>query len=170
MPESRNTANRQRLAATPKPRTNVRHHLVILRDEYLELMIAGRKRIECRLSAVRRPPFEAVSPGDLLWLKLPSRPIHAVATAGQCEFHALGAGTSLNTLLSKWSAQICAAEGFFEGASAWAKFASLIWIETVVVIRPMPVYKSDQRAWVVLDQMPSPQMRIGRQREITTRP
>lgn len=148
----------------------MRHHLVVLRDEYLELMVAGRKRIECRLSTMRRPPFQAVSPGDLMWLKLPSRPIHAVATAGRCSFHELRSGSDLASVLSKWSAQICAAEGFFDGASAWAKFASLIWIETIVVIRPMPIYKSDQRAWVVLDQMPFPQMRIGRRREIITRP
>lgn len=148
----------------------MRHHLVILRDEYLESMVAGRKRIECRLSTMRRPPYEAVSPGDLMWLKLPSRPIHAVATVGRCSFHELRTGSDLGTLLSKWTTQICAAEGFFDGASAWAKFASLIWIETVVVIRPMPIYKSDQRAWVVLDQMPFPQMRIGGRREIITRP
>jgi len=148
----------------------MRHHLVILRDEYLESMVAGRKRIECRLSAVRRPPFEAVSPGDLLWLKLPSRPIHAVATTGRCSFHELRTGADLGTLLNKWSAQICAADGFFDGAAAWANFASLIWIETVVVIRPMPIYKSDQRAWVVLDQIPFPQMRVGRRRDIISRP
>lgn len=148
----------------------MRHHLVVLRDEYLELMVAGRKRIECRLSRMRRPPFQAVSPGDLMWLKLPSRPIYAVATAGRCSFHELRSGSDLASVLSKWSAQICAAEGFFDGASAWAKFASLIWIETIVVIRPMPIYKSDQRAWVVLDQMPFPQMRIGGRREIITRP
>lgn len=148
----------------------MRHHLVVLRDEYLALMVSGQKRIECRLSTMRRSPFQVVSPGDLMWLKLPSRPIHAVATAGRCSFHELGGGSDLSAVLSKWSAQICAAEGFFDGASAWAKFASLIWIETVVVIRPMPIYKSDQRAWVVLDQMPFPQMRIGRGREIITRP
>jgi len=148
----------------------MRHHLVVLQDEYLELMVAGRKRIECRLSTMRRPPFEAVSPGDLLWLKLPSRAVHAVATAGRCAFHELKSGSDLGMLLSQWSRQICAADGFFDGASTWAKFASLIWIETVVVIRPMPIYKSDQRAWVVLDQMPFPEMRIGRKRRIITRP
>lgn len=147
----------------------MRHHLVVLRQEYLDSMLAGRKQIECRLSAIRRPPFQAVSPGDLMWLKLPSRPIHAVATADRCLFCELRTRTDLGTLLDEWSGQICAAAGFFEGASDWARYASLIWIQTVVVIRPMPIYKSDQRAWVVLDQMPFPNMRVGRRKPITTR-
>jgi len=139
-----------------------RHHLVVLRDEYLALLKSGRKQIECRMSRMRRAPFEAVAPGDLLWFKLPSRPVHAVATAGRCLFRELHDPSELSAIVRQHGDLICAADGFFEGAADWARYISLIWIETVVVMQPMPVYKSDQRAWVPHDQMPYPGMRLGR--------
>ena len=148
----------------------MRHHLVVIHDRYLDLLIAGRKRIECRLSSQRRPPFAEVEPGDLLWLKLPSRPIRAVATAGRCLFRELRSGSDLAHLIGRHGDAICADGGFFDGAAEWARFASLIWIDTIVVLRPMPVYKADQRAWVPLDQAPFPGMRIDvRRPDITAR-
>jgi len=139
----------------------MRHHLVVLHAHYLELLLDGSKRIECRLSKVMRPPFRAVTAGDLLWLKLPSHPVQAVAMAGECLFRELGTGPDLEALIDEHGALIGAANGFFENAVDWARFCSLIWIETVVAIQPMTVYKSDQRAWVVLDEMPWPGMRVG---------
>lgn len=139
-----------------------RHHLVVLRDEYLALLRSGRKQVECRLSTMRRAPFEVVAPGDLLWLKLPSRPVLAVATAGRCLFRELHRPSDLDGLVRRYGDLICAADGFFADAATWARYISLIWIETFVVMQPMPVHKSDQRAWVLLDQMPYPGMRLGR--------
>lgn len=139
----------------------MRHHLVVLHDHYLKLMLTGRKRIECRLSSVRRPPFKAVSPGDLLWLKLPSRPVRALATAGRCLFRELRSEADLVEFIDQHADHICAVDGFFKGAAEWARYVSLIWIETVVVIDSLPVYKSDKRAWVALDRMPVPGLRLG---------
>ncbi|MFQ5429657.1 MAG: hypothetical protein ACE5E1_05030 [Phycisphaerae bacterium] len=143
----------------------MRHHLVILRDVYLDALLAGRKRIECRLSSIRRPPFEAVEPRDLLWFKRPSRPIHAVAVAGRCAFRELNAPADLARFVEPHTARICAEEGFFRDAAQWARFATLIWIDTVVRVSPIPIRKSDQRAWVVLDQMPIPHRPIASARQ-----
>ena len=141
---------------------SMRHHLVVLREEYLSSILAGRKTVECRISTIRRPPYEAVSSGDLLWFKLPSREIRAIATVGRCLFRELRTPADLQALLDAYADEIRASEAFFEGAGQWARFASLIWIETVIAIGAMPIQKSDQRAWVVLDRMPSPGSRIGR--------
>ncbi|MBN2562739.1 MAG: ASCH domain-containing protein [Phycisphaerae bacterium] len=186
-------------------RKDVQHHLVVLHERYLELLLSGKKRIECRFSSVKRAPFEAVANGDLLWLKVPSGPVQAIATAGDCLFRELAArgkrensgsetplltvkttgGTpvpqfchglpdsrcDLAALRREYGDLICAAAGFFEDAARWARFCSLIWIETVVLIQSMPVYKSDQRAWVVLDEMPWPGMRLsGGRRRVRARP
>lgn len=132
----------------------MRHHLVLVRAKYLDLLMSGRKTIECRLSKFRRPPFEAVGHGDLLWFKLPSGPIRAVARTRSCEFHTLDAGDDLQSLMSKHSAGICADAEFLHGAAEWARYCSLIWIESIVGLGPMPVVKSDQRAWVVLNRAP----------------
>lgn len=149
----------------------VRHHLVVLHEKYLQMLLAGDKQIECRLSSDRRPPFGRVADGDLLWLKLPSRPIHAVATAGHCLFRELADGGDLARTAREFGRLIGAPGSFYEDAAPWARYCSLIWIETVVRLRPMPVSKSDTRAWVVLDGMPWPGMRLGRpQRCPTTLP
>jgi ASC-1-like (ASCH) protein len=136
------------------------HHLVVLREPYLSLMLAGRKRVECRLSRIRRPPFEAVFPGDLLWFKLPSQPIRAVAIAGRCLFQELRAPEDVPRALGRYSSLICAEEGFFGDAARWARFASLVWIDAVLALGMMHVRKSDQRAWVVLDRAPFPGMGV----------
>jgi hypothetical protein len=138
-----------------------RHHLVVLHKRYLNALLAGVKRIECRLSAVKRSPYGAVAPGDLLWLKLPSRPVHAVARAGACRYRELHRACDLEELARRHADLIRAEPAFFAGAARWARFASLIWIETILAIRPLAVSKSDKRAWVVLDGAPRPGMRIG---------
>lgn len=139
----------------------MQHHLVVLRDRYLDLMLAGRKRIECRLSSIRRPPFKSVHPGDVLWFKLPSRPIHAVAIVGKCRFHELNRPCDLLDCVRRVAPFIQAERGFFEDAAQWVRFASLIDIKTVVRIRPIRVIKRDQRAWVVLDGPPCDGDRIA---------
>lgn len=141
--------------------STMRHHLVVLRENYLRLFMSGRKQIECRLSAVRRAPFEAVSPGDLIWFKLPSRPVCATAIVSRCLFKNLDHPGRLETLVSDYGDGICAAAGFFDDAAEWAKYMSLVWVDTVMRFSPMRVSKSDQRAWVVLDGAPRPGMRIG---------
>jgi len=138
-----------------------RHHLVVLHSQYLDRMLDGRKRIECRLSKIRKPPFECVSPGDLLWFKPPSQPIRAFAVAGRCEFREIHEPDTMATMLARYENDICADPGFFADAPSWARFASLIWIQSVAAIRPMRIQKSDQRAWVALGQMPYPGMRLA---------
>lgn len=140
----------------------MRHHLVVVRANYLKRLLSGRKTIECRLSKIRRPPFQAVDCGDLLWLKPPSGPIRAVARVGPCEFHTLDTDDALDRLTARHAAAICADAEFFDGAALWARFCSLIWIETVIKLGPLQVSKNDPRAWVVLDAPPRPGARIRR--------
>jgi len=137
------------------------HHLVVLHERYLRLMLAGRKRVECRLSTVRKAPFKCVAPGDLLWMKLPSRDVLAVAVTGRCRFVSLNRPSDLTRLLKAYESRILAEPDFFRDAVAWARYASLIWIDSIVSLRPMPVVKSDPRAWVVLNRPPFPYMQVS---------
>ena len=136
--------------------TRMAHHLVILRDVYFDPLLRGRKTIECRLSAIRRPPFEAVEPGDLLWFKSPSGPIRAVGWAGPCEFQALHSADDLGALLAPHLSAIHAQPGFFTGAERWARYLSLIRVDGVMAVSPYSVRKRDQRAWVTLRTPPIP--------------
>lgn len=139
----------------------MRHHLVVVRQNYLNLLLSGKKHIECRLSAVCRPPFESVSRGDVLWLKLPSREIMGVARVAECRFRSLESGSDLIAWVRRFGNGIHAEAAFYRDAVAWARYATLVWVESVVRISPMCVTKSDQRAWVVMPGPPRPGMRIA---------
>jgi hypothetical protein len=133
----------------------------VLHERYFDLLRRGKKRIECRLSAIRRPPFESVGPGDHLWLKLPSRGVRGIAVVGAAISRSAGDGDGLVQWVQRYSRDIAADRPFFADAADWARFATLIWIQSLVTIQPMRVSKADQRAWVVLAHPPFPGMRIG---------
>ena len=138
----------------------MRHHLVILHAQYLARILDGRKRIECRLSAVRRAPFQTVKPGDLLWIKLPSKGVAAVAVAGRCQFREVRSQAGLARALRGHRAAIAADPGFLRDRSRGARFLTLIWIRSIVEISSFAVQKRDQRAWVTLTRPPRPGARI----------
>jgi len=131
------------------------HHLVVVRLIYLQRMLAGRKRIECRLSSIDRSPFHRVQSGDMLWIKVPSGPIRAVAWADRCEFHPLRSPDDWDRWVLSHRRGICPEREFLDAAS-WARYASLIWIRRILPISPLRVRKSDRRAWVILGAPPTP--------------
>ena len=58
-------------------------HLAILKRAYLNLILAGEKTIECRLTRMAKPPFGVVKKGQRIYLKESSGPVRAVARAGK---------------------------------------------------------------------------------------
>ncbi len=104
------------------------------------------------LAAVRSGPLgDSSRLGDAL---------AALGCAGQQKFRRIAAPTDLKSLVKQHGSLVCAADGFFESAMDWARYASFIWIDWVAALRPMRVVKSDQRAWVILKEPPKPGMRI----------
>lgn len=139
----------------------MQHHLVIVREPYLKLLLSGRKRIECRLSTIRRAPFEAVAPDDLLWFKLSSGPVQAVAVVERAESRTSDTGADLVRWVKSHDRLIHAEPAFYDDAVEWVRFATLVWLKAVIAIRPMRISKTDQRAWVALKSAPRPGMQIG---------
>lgn len=148
-------------ARSSLPVDGPRHQLVVLYDEYIDKILDGRKQIECRLSSVRRAPYEIVRTGDILWFKPPSRPVRAIARAGACRFVKLDRPQDVGGIASTYSELIAAPAEFFASAASWARYVSLIWIDWVMAISPLAVAKRDPRSWVVLDGPPLPGRFIG---------
>ena len=62
--------------STPStPRT----HVALVRPEYAEAILNGRKRVESRLSRMRCEPFGRVAPGDRVFFKETGGPFRACA-------------------------------------------------------------------------------------------
>ncbi len=131
----------------------MRHHLAVLSPDYLELILQGRKTVECRLLKLPRPPYRCVARGDVLWLKQSSGPICAVAAAGRVrDFDHLDP-ERITKLRSRWNEGICAAEEFWRSRLS-CRYGTLLWLEQVRACTRVYVPKADRRAWVLLSGPP----------------
>ena len=127
-----------------------RSHLCILRPPYLGLILRHRKTIECRLSRIPCPPFEAVRAGDVLYLKQSGGPIRGRAVAAQVAYFHPVTATVLAWLRRTYNRRICAAPTFWRNRSCDG-YGTLIWLEEVSPICPPRRFnKTDRRGWVVL--------------------
>jgi ASC-1-like (ASCH) protein len=143
----------------------VRHHLAVIHDQYLTALLEGRKRIECRLSSVRKPPFEQAAAGDLVWFKQPSGPVRAVGCVGAYEFVRVSGEADVARIAREHGKDIQAPAAFWKNTD-WARYVSLLWMEWTMTVTPFAVDKRDQLAWVVLTAPPRPGQSILRVRTI----
>jgi hypothetical protein len=116
----------------PEP-APTRQHLAIVRKPYLDLIEAGRKRLELRLTRTCRPPFEKATAGESVFFKQSGGPYRARAVIEAALFVRLGEPMELTRLRERYGAQLHADPVFWE-SKAEARYASLIWLREVEVI------------------------------------
>lgn len=133
----------------------MQHHLAILLPQYLEMILSGRKTVECRLARRPIPPHGFVRPDDLIWLKQSSGPIRGVAQAGRVHSYQDLDTATLRRLRRDHGQAICAEPRFWQ-AHRRARCATLIWLKDVKPLPPFRIDKTDRRAWVVLPGPPVP--------------
>ena len=84
------------------------HHLAILKKQYLDAILAGRKTIESRLYQTKQKWLSQVNTGDKIFLKASSGPVMATAIVDKVKyFENLTAGRLLkckSNTISKSSA------------------------------------------------------------------
>ncbi len=126
-------------------------HLAVLKRAYLELILAGRKTIECRLRRRSKPPFGVLEKGQRIYLKESSGPVRGVARAGKVIFRRINGSEDLRRIRQKYGEGIMAKDGFWESNSG-AEYCTLIFLEEVRALsKPFRISKNDMRGWVVLD-------------------
>jgi predicted transcriptional regulator len=124
-------------------------HLVILKKFYLDKILDGSKKVELRLTKTAVPPFGCAAVGDILFLKVSSGPVYAVAqVAAVKQFKGL-TPAKITQLKAQYNHLICGAESYWQFKSD-CPFAVLLWLKNVRSIKPIRIYKKDWRAWVVL--------------------
>jgi hypothetical protein len=127
------------------------YHLVILKKPYLKVILAGRKRIELRLTKTRRSPFGHVMPGDKLFLKESAGPVCAVATAAAVKNFENLTPKRIIELKGQYNHDIGGDDGYWQSKMD-CRFGFLVWLENVRAIQPVRIRKKDWRAWVVLTE------------------
>ena len=129
------------------------HHLIVLKPQYLRLVLEGTKTLECRLSRTRRLPFGAVKVGDTLWLKRSAGPILAKARAKRVTSIELDGSTSLCDIESRYAVELGADPDFFRDR-ARVRYATLIRFDHIRRIPAMRIEKRNRHAWVILPGPP----------------
>ncbi len=124
-------------------------HLAIFVEPFLGYVLDGQKTVESRFSAVRCPPYRRVRRGDVLLLKLSGGPVVGLCQVGQTWFYRLDP-SSWRTIRKEFTQALCAQDPIFWKSRKTASFATLMQVENVRRIGPIPWVKRDRRGWVVL--------------------
>ena len=126
-----------------------RNHLVILKKQYLDLILSGKKTIESRLLKTRQPPLGLINPGDKLFLKQSSGPVLATATVKAVKTFENLTPKKIAELKNLYNDKILGADEYWQLKSD-CKFAIFAWLENIKNIPHVNINKKDWRAWVIL--------------------
>jgi hypothetical protein len=139
------------------PANQTQAHLAVMREPYLSFVRERRKTVESRFSRVQTPPFGYVAAGDILLLKEVAGPVTALARVVTADFYTLDAAVFAR-LRDRFAAALCATDPDFWDERRDARYATLMRIDDVTIVDPLPVDKRDRRGWVVLTgrDIPSP--------------
>ncbi len=129
----------------------MRQHLAIFKKGLGEMILNGEKTIESRFSKTRMAPFEVVSVGDQVYIKVSGREIIGQFSVKKViSFEGLDEG-DLAQIKQFYGQDIAADEGFWQRHQN-AKYGTLIFVGATnrFITSPIRVPKKDQRAWMVL--------------------
>jgi dephospho-CoA kinase len=124
-------------------------HLAVFVEPYLTHVLEGRKTVESRFSAVRCAPYHRVSRGDVVLLKASGGPVMGLCLVGQTWFYQLDP-RSWRTIRKEFTLALCAQDPAFWEIRQRAAYATLMQVENVRRIDPLPWTKRDRRGWVVV--------------------
>ena len=125
-------------------------HLVIIQPRYLNLIIAGKKDVECRASRFKRVPYSRVRRGDLLWFKRTSGCVSCTSKVLWVKELHITEKQQFDDLRARWQDRIRAEASFWRTAHL-RSYWTLLGLGRVRRCEPFPVEKRDRRGWVVLN-------------------
>ncbi len=128
-----------------------RCHLVILKQPYLEAILAGRKTIESRLTVTRRAYWDRILYGDKLFLKQSSGPVCATAKVLKARYYENLTPKEIEQIKNQYNSSIFGEDKYWQSKRP-CRYGVLVWLGEVRRIKPVWIEKRDWRAWVVLTE------------------
>jgi hypothetical protein len=128
---------------------NISIHVAVFQSPYVERLLDGSKTVESRFASVRCAPYHRVERGDVVLVKRSGGPIVALFQAGETWNFRLTSRT-LQAIRERFGQAIAPASEEFWHEHEAATYATLIEVEHVLRIEPVPWVKTDRRGWVVL--------------------
>ena len=125
------------------------NHLAILKKQYLDAILEGRKTIELRLYQTRQKWLSQVSVGDKIFLKVSSGPVIATAIVDKVKYYENLTPEQVVQIQKQYNQQIMGSEQHWQEKTN-SKCGVLVWLKDVRLIPHRSIKKFDWRAWVVL--------------------
>jgi len=123
-------------------------HLAILKRKYLDLIISGRKSMECRLTRIPCAPFRQAAAGEKVLFKQSAGPIRAQAYIEKALFFGRLTPDSIRGLRRRYNDKVCADADFWLSRLD-CRYGSLIWLTDVTEIPPYRIRRKGLRAWII---------------------
>jgi hypothetical protein len=129
-----------------------RMHLAIFNEPYLTLILEHKKTLESRFSINRCAPYQEVSAGDIVVLKVSGGPVMGLATIGSATHLRISNPEELCEIAEKYSSAL-----HVDGSDFWeqrkkASYCTLIEFENIERLVIDKVFKRDRLGWVVLQR------------------
>lgn len=127
-----------------------RTHVAVLKPEYIEAILDGRKTVESRLSRTRREPLHKVSVGDIVYFKQSSGGYKAAARVDRVEYHERLSPEGVRRIKSRVNTRVLGSSAYWK-AKRDARYATLVWLKDVQHTSHGPaIDRLYGRAWVVM--------------------
>lgn len=99
----------------------------------------------------RRPPYLSIAAEDVILIKRSGGPVVGVALARTADFYQLSP-TVLADIRAQFAYKLFALDEAFWESRAGKQYATLIELDAVTEIEPLPFAKRDRQGWVVIDR------------------
>lgn len=136
----------------------MQRHLAIFTPKVITAILSGKKTIDSRFSKNKIAPFLHVTAGDLVYIKAPGEDIIGQFKVKKVLFFDNYQKADFDQLVMEYWSQIGwgdpkEEERFKKEKRDGSKYATLLWITEVeqFIVPPVRISKSDNRAWVVLN-------------------
>jgi hypothetical protein len=126
-------------------------HLAVFIDPFLGFVLDGTKTVESRFSTKAVPPYRRVAEGDILLLKRSGGPVEGICRVADVWFYVLSPRTWAE-IKNRFAEALCLGGSDFLDQRASASFATLMRLDCVLTLPPLPVAKRDRRGWVILQK------------------
>ncbi len=129
-------------------------HIAVLLKPYLDLVLAGEKTVECRMTRQARAPYQAIEPGDRIYLKQSAGPYRGVAVADHVLFECDLTPKRVREICRDYNSMICGTEEVWQ-EKLHSRYITLIWLRDVQPIDTGPAIRPLQgAAWMTFHEEP----------------
>lgn len=135
-------------------------HVAILKRPYLDLILAGRKTIESRITKTAQPPYRAVEPGERVFLKYSGGAFAGIAVAGRVDCFEGLTPERLEQLRRRYDDRVLGGRDYWKTLDD-CRYATFVELRGVEPFDTGPTYTKSLRAWHVLDDSRSPLLEVA---------